>query len=255
MNRHLFVVMILIATTGACDKAATPPETSSDNSASAKSTAPASSADASPETTETAPPAQADEGKAQRIAVRECFAAYRKAVLDADGKASADLVTTSTLDVYQKYMDHAMTSDRKTVEALPLTDRLVVLSIRHRIPTEDARKMNGRRLFEYGVENGWIGKSSVIGTKVRTVEVADGHASAAMMVNGREAPFRFRFELEDGQWRFDLTSIMTFADTAFKAAAQQSGQEENEFLNTMLEGVSRKPVADSVWEPIGETEG
>ncbi|MCA9255700.1 MAG: hypothetical protein KDA33_08670 [Phycisphaerales bacterium] len=253
MQRQSLIAMILVAMTGACDKAATPPQASSDNSSSSNTTAPTSVAKASP--AETATPTQPDEDKAQRIAVRECFSAYRKAVLDAEGKTSADLVTASTLDIYQKYMDHAMASDRKTIEALPLTDRLIVLSIRHRIPHEEARSMNGRTLFEYAVEHGWIGKSSVIGTKVRTVEVADGHASAAMMVNGREAPFRFRFELQDEKWRFDLTSVMTFADTAFKAAAQQSGQEENEFLNTMLEAVSRKPVADSVWEPIGETEG
>ena len=74
-----------------------------------------------------APPAWADPD----LAVREAFARYVAALEARDGATAATLVTVASLAREKHLRDLALTASRATVAALPPSDQLAVLRLRH----------------------------------------------------------------------------------------------------------------------------
>lgn len=183
-------------------------------------------------------------------AVGRCFQDYKSAILGQEGDAAAGLVTTKTIDEYQRYVDWAMSADRRTLEALSLVNRFQVLLLRQRIPAETLSRLNGRSVFVYAVDRDWIGKDSVIRTTLGTVSVAGNRATSEVLIGGQTAPHRFHFARENGAWRFDLVQLLQTTDQALKAVARQRGMSEDEFIFSLIETVSGKRVEPAIWVPV-----
>lgn len=196
--------------------------------------------------TATAVPTPAEEV----TAVRASFEGYKQAILGQAGEKSVGFVDRNTLAYYQKMRDLALRGDQETIRALSTVDKLFVLSIRHRISPEEVELMTGESLFVYAVNQGWIGKASVINNEVGDITVSGTHATGVHLSRGKATPLKFVFQRENGKWKLDLTSIMPAADQAFKQVIRESGLDEDEILITILESVSGKKVADTVWDPM-----
>ena len=110
--------------------------------------------------------------------------------------------------------------------------------------------MTGESLFVHAVNQGWIGKESVINNDIGDITVSGTHATGVHVSEGKASPFKWVFSLENGKWRLDLTSMMPIGDQALKQVIRESGFSEDEFLTTVLESVSGKKVADTVWDPL-----
>ncbi len=186
----------------------------------------------------------------EATAVRASFDGYKQAILDQAGEKSVGFVDRNTLAYYQKMRDLALRGDRETIRALSTVDKLFVLSIRHRISSEEVELMTGESLFVYAVNQGWIGKASVINNEVGDITVSGTHATGVHVSGRKASPFKWVFQMENGKWKLDLTSIMPAADQAFKQVIRQSGLHEDEFLITIIESVSGEKVADTVWDPM-----
>ena len=110
--------------------------------------------------------------------------------------------------------------------------------------------MTGESLFVYAVNHGWIGKESGINNEVGDIAVSVTHATGVHISEGKVPPFKWVFRLKDGKWRLDLTRIMPIVDQAFKQVINGSGLSEDDFLITLIESVSGKKVADTIWDPM-----
>ncbi|SOD50386.1 hypothetical protein [Pseudoxanthomonas wuyuanensis] len=185
---------------------------------------------------------------ADEEAVRAAFQAYKTAVLDRQGVNAADRVTSGTLDAYQRYRELALNGDRATLQALPITDRLQVLIIRHRVPTGQLHAMNGRAVFIYAVDRGWIGRESVVRTSIGEVSVDGDTATAGMRMGQAETPMNFEFQRQQGQWRFDLMPVIRMSESVFAQMAEQHRISENQLVMNLVGAVSGQPVDDSIWD-------
>ena len=80
-------------------------------------------------------------------AVTGTFDNYKSAILELKGELAVGLVTNRTVEEYQHYVDWALTADRKTMESLSLINRLQVFLLRHRLPHDLLKRMDGRAVF------------------------------------------------------------------------------------------------------------
>lgn len=181
--------------------------------------------------------------------VSTCFLSYRSAILDQNGEKAVKLLSQATIDEYQSYVDLALAAERQALEELSFINRMQVLILRHRIPVEVLRTLDGRSAIVHAVDRDWIGKDGVIRTELGKISIASRRATAEVEIGGRKVPSRFQFRQEDGAWKFDLVSLLRDTNLAMKQAARQAGMEEDEFLFTILESVSGKKVDDGIWTP------
>ena len=68
------------------------------------------------------------------------------------------------------------------------------------------------------------------------------------MVDGKKTEEEYEFNLEDGQWKIDITAPMAKAELEMKEMLM--GQNENEFIFGMLELMSGKTPTHSIWKKI-----
>lgn len=183
-------------------------------------------------------------------AVQKAFDAYKTAVLSKDGAVASAHVAQQTLDEYQKYVDWALHADRKELQSLSTINKMQVLIMKHRLPHEKWKGLTGEKAFIYAVDHDWIGKEGVISTTIGNVQVSGTRATAAAMSDQKSTPIRFHFIREDGSWKLDLVPILRTADLAIKDQIKQSGVSEDEYIFRILETLSGRKVADSIWNPI-----
>jgi ABC-type oligopeptide transport system substrate-binding subunit len=181
--------------------------------------------------------------------VSDCFAAYKGAILAQKGEVAVEHLSQGTIDEFQNYVNLALTADREELEALSVINRMQVILMRHRIPLDTLRGLNGRSAIVYAVDRDWIGKNAVIRTELGEVSTHDDRATAEVIIGGQKAPTRFQFRRENGTWRFDLLTVLMDGNTAMKRAAEQAGMDENEFLFNLTESVTGKKIDESIWTP------
>src|SRR5690606_46733 len=109
---------------------------------------------------------------------------------------------------------------------------------------------DGEGLLIYAIKEGMVGKNSVANNTIGDITIDENFAKGQLVVNGKEAPFYFHFYKEEDLWKIDLTSIFPIAETAFKKMQQDSGQEENEYLLTILEMLTGNKPGDEIWNKI-----
>ena len=191
-----------------------------------------------------------NEGTDQKASIRICFDGYKKAILAQDGTSAKLFVDKNTIDYYGKMRDLALNAPEEKVRKLSTIDKLMVLTIRHRIPAKDIDGMNGESLFVHGVEQGWIGKGNVVNNELGDIKIFSNYATGVHIASGQESRLRWTFRNENGKWKIDLTTLMAVGDQAFKQLINQSGMPEDQFILTTLESVSGNKVPDTIWQPI-----
>ena len=138
------------------------------------------------------PPAFAEELESA-IAVRTCFDDYKAAILSGNGKEAVRHISEKTLDYYAEIQTLALHGEASKVRALELMDRLMIISLRTRIPIQQLKSMSPRDLFVYAVENGWVGKESIQRLGLGTVLVKDLSAKGTYLYDGKEVELYFHF--------------------------------------------------------------
>jgi hypothetical protein len=211
--------------------------------------APAAPAAGPAPTSTPAPAAPVDAAPDAGVGVRASFASYKAAAVGGDGSGAASFVDRTTVAYYDEALRLARTAPESEVRGLPLVDRLVVLSIRQRIPVAVLRGLDGRRLVASGVAEGWIGRQGPEHMELGEVSVNGDVADAPVLVDGRPSEFAFRFRREPAGWRLDLTSVHPATEQALQAAITQSGLEADRFMEAALQQATGRPVDPSIWSP------
>jgi hypothetical protein len=181
--------------------------------------------------------------------VRAAFAAYKSAATAGDGDGAAALVDRATLAYYGRALEQARTAPPDAVRALPPLDKLVVLSIRHRVAPERLAALDGRGLVALGVADGWIGREGTAHLELGAVSVNGDVATAPVRADGQPAPFAITFRREDGGWRVDLTSVHAATAQALDAALAQRGMDADRFIEAALAQATGRPVSPQIWDP------
>lgn len=189
------------------------------------------------------------DGASATAAIQETFTAYRSALQSSNGKVAANAVTRSTIDRYGEYRDLALSGAPTTVKALPMIDRMIVLTVRRRVDAETIRSMDGRALLAHGVKQGWISQTAVARVELGRIFVGGDTATAEALADGRRFA-QFKFAREGERWKLDLTKVMAATEPGLKALAEKQGLSENQLLFRLVAGTGGPPVTEAIWQPL-----
>lgn len=184
--------------------------------------------------------------------VRRTFLAYKEAILQQRGQSAVSQVNKATLQYYARMKALAVDGLEKDVRQLRPMNKMMVLSLRHRVSADTLRAMTPEDVFIHGVNQGWIGKNSVLDSDIGQPRVFGNDASAEYVKGGKPTPLKYRFTKEDGRWKVDLTALTPIADQAMSMLIKQQGLDEDTFIVSLIESVSGKKVLSSIWQPLGK---
>ncbi|HEX8299110.1 MAG TPA: hypothetical protein VF594_08110 [Rubricoccaceae bacterium] len=178
----------------------------------------------------------------------KAFEAYRTALLAEDGHAVVGLVDSGTLAYYGQGVEWALDADSADVAAMRLIDRLMVFSLRHRVPADTVRAFDGASSLSYAVRKGWIGAGSVQRLQIVRTEATGPTGFATFDERGQ---IRMGFTREEGRWKVDLTSMLPLANLAFHQVAVDAGQTDDEMLFQILGSLTTRQPDRRIWQPLG----
>jgi hypothetical protein len=183
--------------------------------------------------------------------IRTCFAEYERALVDRDGRAAIDIVSDSTIDYYDDILAKALDDSPEQVRALGVLDRLQVISLRHRMPAERLRRMEGYELFVHSVDEGFISRITLGEGSIGDVTVTGDSATGVYLLDGRPTTFEWGFVREYETWNVDVMSLRPLYESALKRMIRESGMSANEFIIMSLEEATDRGVRLNIWQPLG----
>ena len=188
--------------------------------------------------------------KSEEKLVRKSFDNYKTSILNDKGDEAVKYVDSRTIKYYDDILELVKTADSAKIETLSILDKLMVFSVRHRTSKDDILSFDGKSLLVYAIKSGMVGKNSVVNAAIGDVTIDNEFAKGQFMANGQKAPFYLHFYKEDGQWKSDLTSLFPISTMAFKKMADDSGEDQNEYLFSLLEMITGKKPGAEIWKPI-----
>lgn len=188
--------------------------------------------------------------KSEEKLVKKSFDNYKTSILNDKGEKAVKYVDSRTIKFYSDILELVKTADSTKVETLSILDKLMVFSIRHRTSKNDILSFDGKSLLVYAIKSGMVGKNSVANNSIGKVIIESEFAKGQFLANGQKAPFYFHFYREEGQWKIDLTSLFPVSIIAFKKMADESGENQNDYLFSLLEMITGKKPGTEIWQPI-----
>ena len=182
--------------------------------------------------------------------VKQSFEKYKSSILTDKGEQAVDYVDSRTIGYYSEMADLIKGADSLQVNSLPLMDKLIVFTIRHRATNEEILSFDGKALLVYAIQRGMIGKNSVVSTSIGEVTVNGDFAKGQFVSKGKAISIYFHFYREEGYWKIDLTSLFPNSMMAMKKIISESGQSENEYLGMILETLTGKKPGHKIWQAI-----
>lgn len=188
--------------------------------------------------------------KSEEKNVKDSFDKYKSAILNDRGEEAVRYVDSRTIKYYNDILELVKTADSAKVETLSILDKLMVFTIRHRTSKNDILRFDGKSLLVYAIKSGMVGKNSVANNSIGEVIIESEFAKGQLLVNRQKTPFYFHFYKEEGQWKIDLTSLIPVSNMTFKKMADESGENQNDFLFSLLEMITGKKPGVEIWKPI-----
>ena len=181
---------------------------------------------------------------AEVAAVRKVFDEYKTALLEGNGSAAADVVSTATIKYYGEMLEHVLHTPREKLGELDFLSKFIVLRVRHEFTKSEIEKLTGRELFVIGVNKGWIAKATVAEIELIEIKVGEKDASGFIAV-APEIPV-FHFRKESGVWKLNLLASFELGNRAIKEQISGSGMTEEQFILRTIEMVSPRKVDERI---------
>jgi hypothetical protein len=188
--------------------------------------------------------------KIEEKSIQEAFDNYKAAILNDKGDEAVKYIDSKTIKYYSDILELAINADSSQVNCLSLFDRLMVFSIRHRISKEEVLSFDGEGLLIYAIKSGMVGKSSVSNSSIGELTIENNYAKGQFMVNEHNTSSYLDFYLEAGQWKINLTSGFSVSILSLKKMIENSGQNENEYLFSLLEMITGKKPGQEIWNKV-----
>jgi len=188
----------------------------------------------------------AQENEAELI--RKNFDSYKAFLYNGKGGEAANLVDSHTIKYYGDIIELVKNADSLKVESLSLLDKIMVLIVRQRVSKENILNFDGKALLIHAINNGMIDKSSAGSFTIGDITVDNNFAKGQIIANGTGSPLFLNFYKENGQWKFDLTSLFPICIPALQKLVKELG--ERGFINAMLSAGTGNKLSQNVWRPI-----
>lgn len=186
-------------------------------------------------------------------AVRSVFTAYRTAILEGKGVDAADLLSQSTLDYFDEMRLLALDGDAEAVQSNALVDQMQIMLFRLRVPVKTLETLSAKGLIAYSIEQGWIGKTSVLKVTPGKVQSQNDGALLHVRVDGKDAGPAFRFYRESAGWRLDLVPTLKATDGILRSAALREGVSHKEYILAVMSIALEKEVGSEAWVPLRQS--
>lgn len=188
-------------------------------------------------------------------AIQETFGKYQHALVDLEGETVVELVTENTIEYFDEIQELALYGTFNEVENRSLTDRMQIVTLRHRVPVSTLQKKSPSELLAYCVETGLFGKGAAA-LEIGEIRLQDGNAAvASTLMNGQPLPVQPRFVEEEGVWKLDMVSIISAADDALRAMAEQKAITQDDLILSMVSRSSGMDVGSEIWQPLLTRDG
>jgi len=188
--------------------------------------------------------------KKEKDLIYQTFTNYKTALGKHQGEEAVKYVDSRTIAYHDSIVHLAKTADSLAVDSLKVIDKLLVFSIRHRIPQEELRTMDGTAFFIYGVQHNMISNYNIVNNSLGKIKIDDHFATADLLLGENKTPKDFHFHKEDDQWKIDLTSLHASTNHEFEVLIAERKQTENGYLFNLLEMITRKRPGNDVWKAM-----
>lgn len=180
--------------------------------------------------------------------IQTCFDRYRHFLLAENGEDAVKFVDSHSLNYYENLQELAKNADSLTIASLPIFDKVMVLTVRLMVPKEDIQEFDGQSLLTYSINNGMIGKRNHESLMIGQVSVDQNVAKGKLFVDQIESPYFVHFNKENGQWKYDLSSLFPLADSYIRKMTDEFGEEW--MINAIVSAMAKESNSNNVWNPI-----
>jgi hypothetical protein len=193
------------------------------------------------------PSAEAD----QAPLVVEAFEEYKAAALAADGSAAVRRLADTADAFYDSARNSALTATDAALRQEPVSTQLTVLFMRGSLDAALLRAGTPEELVVAAVDAGLVGEAGLTKLVIEDVVVEGDTANAAVLVDGKKAPFRMTFLRQEGRWTLDLLPVIRLGDEGFRMVAQQQGIAVDQLVDATLAQKYGKAKAAGLRKPLG----
>jgi hypothetical protein len=181
--------------------------------------------------------------------VRKAIESYKSSLLNNNGEDAVKYIDSRTFKYYSDILDLVKNADSSKVETNSLLDKLTVLLIRHKVSKKDILSFDGQTFFIYTIESGMSGKGIEKST-IGVITIEDSKAKVQLIANGQIAPVLLLLRKEGGNWKIDLTALLSFQNSTFQKMEKNYGKSETEYIFNILEKATGKKPCSEIWQPI-----
>ncbi|MGB0931705.1 MAG: hypothetical protein ACPGVB_13060 [Chitinophagales bacterium] len=186
-------------------------------------------------------------------AVLSRYEDYKAAILVSNGKGAIEHIDQNSIDYYSDILNWALNSPKEEVQKLDPVNQFMVLSVRKRISREDVKKMKGKDLLIYTVDNEWTNKKTVGLTELGEIrKISDNTIRAAMTVRqeATETFIEFTRENKDAKWKINLLSLSENVNDQLARMANDRSEPVSDLIFDMIKQITNSKVSEDVWQPI-----
>ncbi|MCL4215730.1 MAG: hypothetical protein KJ052_01785 [Candidatus Hydrogenedentes bacterium] len=187
-------------------------------------------------------------------AIYGAWSRYKNAILDGDGEAAVAEVSPGIIAYFDELRCAVLYMPEDELRALPLIDKVTILSLRTQATVEDLTELDARELYSKGVREGWTSKDVVRRMELGSCIGMDGNKALMKAHNvEQETVMVATFLKVDVTWKFDLLSMLRQSATALDTLCATSKVPENDFVVRMLRIASRQENSSDIWKPLLNT--
>ncbi len=182
--------------------------------------------------------------------VKKVYDGYIQNILNDNGKTAVQFLDTKTIDYYDKMLNHIISSERARVKTLNIIDKITVLLARHIIPKDTLLNFTAIEYIRYSVDNGMVGKNGVMDNTIGNITINKNFARGQNIQHGKKTKMFYHFYKEKGDWKINLTSILTNTVSELERMQTNSGFTESEFIFNIIKNVSGEAASEDVWNTL-----
>lgn len=183
--------------------------------------------------------------------ILKVFKEYKNAILSGNSDLAIKQIDKNSFDYYQEVLNLSLRADSTQINQLEVLDKLMVLSVRHRVPKANLLKMNGKELLTYSIDNGMIAKSTVEHIEMGEIDINGEIAYGEFLINNQKTPLYFGFTYDQSQWRFDVTSVFEPTGFAIRKLMKMQNKTDNDVILMMIQSSTPdQKVEKNIWKPI-----
>jgi hypothetical protein len=184
--------------------------------------------------------------------IRTCFANYKKAILNCQGKIGLECVDSKTIDYYSRTLRKVIEFDSLQIEnELPI-DKYTILKIRQNIPYDSIIHLDGKSLLESLINHGMAGNSNISLYDIGNIQIANDTATVEKIIGGKATQFVFKFYKENDDWKLSIFSPREHElyNWGIKQSILKSKLSDTEYILNYIDTTSKGELKKDIWHPL-----